>query len=118
MTYTLDNIPDQLDRALRERATAEHKSPEAVIIDLVVSGLSAKSTDANGDAGAMEDSYRLADDREFELALREQKLIDWEAWSDDVKRRDLSGIAGQHLITPEMKAVFEEQRRFDPDLWK
>ena len=38
------------------------------------------------------------------MALREQGLIDWEAWSDGIKRRDLSGIAGQHLITPEMKA--------------
>jgi hypothetical protein len=52
------------------------------------------------------------------MALREQRLIDWEAWSDGVKRRDLSGIAGLRLITPEMKVVFQDQRHVDPDLWK
>jgi hypothetical protein len=39
-------------------------------------------------------------------------------WSDNVKRRDLAGIAGRGLITPEMEAVFAEQRRIDPELWK
>ena len=34
MTYTVDNIPDYLDRAA-ERAAAEQKSPEAMIVDLI-----------------------------------------------------------------------------------
>jgi plasmid stability protein len=118
MTYKLENIPDHLDRALRERAVAQQKSPEAVIIDLVADGLNAKLADANGDKATVDDACDVVKDRELEMALREQRLIDWEVWSDDVKRRDLSGIAGLHLITPEMKAVFAEQRRIDPELWK
>jgi plasmid stability protein len=118
MTYTLENIPDHLDRALRERAIAEQKSPEAVIIDLVADGLNAKSADSNGHKAAGGDSCGLVKDPEMDMALRELRLIDWEMWSDDVKRRDLSGIAGLNLITPEMKAVFAEQRRIDPELWK
>lgn len=107
MSYTLENIPDEIDRALRERAAAEQKTPESVIFDLVASGLNSKSH-----AGGWRD------DHEFQVALREQGLIDWEAWSDGVKRRDLDGIAGLHLITAEMKEVFAEQRRIDPELWK
>jgi plasmid stability protein len=118
MTYTIDNIPADLDRALRERAIAEHKSPEDIIIDLVTSGLTTKSSSANGNDSAEDDAYSLANDQEFQMAIREQRLIDWEMWSDNVKRRDLSGIAGRRLITPEMEEVFAEQRRIDPDLWK
>lgn len=118
MIYKLQNIPAELDRALRERALAEHKSPEAVIIDLVASGLETTSTTANGGEHADADTYSLDKDQEFQLAIREQELIDWDAWSDNVKRRDLSGIAGRRLITPEMEAVFAQQRRIDPELWK
>jgi plasmid stability protein len=118
MTYTIENIPADLDRALRERAIAEHKSPEAVIIDLVANGLAPSSNAANGSRTADDDSYSLANDREFQIAIREQRLIDWDMWSDNVKRRDLAGIAGRGLITPEMEAVFAEQRRIDPELWK
>ena len=118
MTYTLENIPDHLDRALRERAVAEHKSPEAVIIDLVASGLSTKASHACRKDACPDHTADGEDDREFDAALRDQSLIDWDAWCDGIQRRDLSGIAGQHLITPEMKAVFAEQRRIDPELWK
>jgi plasmid stability protein len=81
MQYTLENVPEELDQALRQRAAAEHKSLEAAILDALARGLGVES----------------------------QK---------PVKRRDLSGIAGRGLIDAEMKAVFEEQRRIDPDLWK
>jgi hypothetical protein len=118
MTYILDNIPDYLDRALRERAAAEHKSPESIIVDLVASGLNAPSQSARSTEMRSNHVSHWREDHEFEAALREQGLIDWEAWSDGVKRRDLTGIAGQHLITPEMKEVFAEQRRIDPELWK
>ena len=116
MTYKLDNIPDYLDRALRERAAVEQKTPEAIIVDLLASGLNAKpQTQSKGDSDTI---GHWRDAAELEAALRDQNLIDWDAWSDSIKRRDLSGIAGQHLITPEMKTVFAEQRRIDPELWK
>ena len=34
------------------------------------------------------------------------------------KKRDLSDVAGQGLITPEMEAVFEEQRQIDSEIWQ
>ncbi len=117
MTYVLNNIPEQLDRALRERAAAEHKSPEAIIVELVSSGLRAVLPQGPGN-GTAENISGRRDDSGFEAALHEHNLIDWEAWCDGIKRRDLSGIAGQRLLTPEMKVVFAEQRRIDPELWK
>ena len=118
MTYVLENVPEYLDRALRERAAAEHKTPEAVIVDLVASGLNAKAPQTAVKETCSTSMTRWMDEPEHEAALREQGLIDWEEWSDGLKRRDLTGIAGQHLITPEMKEVFAEQRRIDPELWK
>jgi hypothetical protein len=115
MSISLDNLPPAVEQALLARAAAERKSPEAVVVEVLSSGL--KATTEHGGNGSMESDPRL-EGVEFELALREQRLIDWETWSDGVKRRDLSGIAGRRLITPEMKAVFREQRRIDPELWK
>lgn len=116
MSITLDNLPPSVEQALRERAAAERKSPEAVIVDVLSRGLSVPSGDSNSarprELGASDECA------EFATTWREQRLIDWEAWSDRVKRRDLSGIAGERLITSEMKAVFQEQRRVDPELWK
>ena len=118
MTYVLNNIPEHLDRALRERAAAEHKTPEAIIVDLVASGLNTKSPQTLGKDTCSDSVANWRDDPEFEAALRDQSLIDFDAWCDGVQRRDLTGIAGQHLITSEMKQVFAEQRRVDPELWK
>ena len=118
MDYTITNIPDVLDRALRERAASEHKSLEAIIVDLLASGLKTKSPQPQSNCIRSDGSSNWRNDPEFEAALRDQKLIDWDAWCDGIKRRDLSGIAGRHLITPEMKTVFAEQRRVDPELWK
>lgn len=118
MSYTLANLPDDIDRALRERAAAEHKSPEAIIVDLVASCLEAKTPQTRGSIGHASDIGNWKADPDFAAAIRDQKLIDWKAWDDGVKRRDLAGIAGQRLISPEMKVVFAEQRRIDPELWK
>jgi len=124
MTYTLNNVPDEIDRALRARAASEHKSPEQAILDalardLGVSTSPEKKRDLSAIAGTWEE------DPEFDAALEDQRRIDWELWqeteaaSDEQdRRRDLSGIAGLRLITEEMKAAFEEQRRIDPELWK
>jgi hypothetical protein len=118
MHYTLTNIPNDLDRALRERAALEQKSLEAIIVDLLARGLNIKPPQAISKSPRSDATDNWRDDPEFQAALRDQNLIDWEVWCDGNKRRDLAGIAGQHLITPEMKAVFAEQRRVDPELWK
>jgi len=118
MHYTINDLPDDLDRALRERAAAEHTSLDAIIVDLLAKGLDIESPPPVKKRDLSEFVAMGKFDPETEAALRDQGRIDWEQWSDGVKRRDLSGIAGQRLITAEMKAVFEEQRRIDPELWK
>jgi hypothetical protein len=118
MHYTLTNIPDDLDRALRERAATEHKSLEVIIVDILAGCLNIKSPQSPGKVVCSESTSNWRNAPEFEASLRDQNLIDWEAWSDGVKRRDLAGIAGERLITPEMKIVFAEQRRIDPELWR
>jgi hypothetical protein len=57
MTYTIDNVPEDLDRALRAAAEAEHKSPEQTILDALARGLglsepAQKKRDLSGIAGA------------------------------------------------------------------
>ena len=79
MTYTLENIPDEIDRAIRERAAVEHKSPEQAILDALARGLGIstqpqKRRDLSGIAGA-----RTIDD-EARAAFEEQRRIDPEMW--------------------------------------
>lgn len=79
MTYTLENIPDEIDRAIRERAAAEHKSPEEAILDALAKGLGVstpaqKRRDLSGIAGA-----RTIDEN-ARAAFREQRQIDPELW--------------------------------------
>jgi len=116
MTYTLNSLPPAVDAIIRARAATEHISPEEAIVEALVDYLGvAQNSEAKQVPRATPAAWRS--DLEFEVALREQRLIDWEMWSDGVKRRDLTGIAGLRLITPEMKAVFAEQRQVDPELW-
>ena len=80
MTYTLENVPDELDRALRARAAAERKTPEQAILDALARDLGVDSVSE--------------------------------------KKRDLSDIAGKCSIDDETRAVFQELRRIDPEMWK
>jgi plasmid stability protein len=78
MTYEI-NIPDDIDRALRARAAAEHKSPEQAILDELEKGLGLdasqqKRRDLSGIAG-----MRTIDD-EARAAFEEQRQIDPELW--------------------------------------
>jgi hypothetical protein len=118
MTITLSNLPDDVERALLERARAEQKSVDQAAVDAMARGLGVR-TQEPGKHRELSDiaGTRRNDDPGFEAAIREQGLIDWEEWCDGATRRDLTGIAGQHLITPEMKEVFAEQRRIDTELW-
>ena len=83
MTYTLDNIPDDLDRALRNRAAAEHKSLDATIIEVLARGVGIRPP-----APSEPVTYRdLSDivgtwesDPETEAILEEQNRIDPEMW--------------------------------------
>ena len=79
MTYTLENVPEELDRVLRAVAAAEHKSPEQAILDALARGLglgepAQKKRDLSGIAGA-----RTIDDA-TRAAFAEQRRIDPELW--------------------------------------
>lgn len=117
MQYTLEDVPESIDRALRERAATEHKNPEQVIIDTLAHNFGVgPSCTKRRDLSDIAGSWEV--DPETEAALEEQGHVSPGMETPIKKRRDLSDIAGKRLITPEMKVVFEEQRRIDPNLWK
>jgi hypothetical protein len=82
MTYELD-IPSELDRALRQRAAAEHKTLDATIIELLL-----RSVGIQPSAASEPIKYRdLSDiagsggiDDEIEAFLWDQRRIDPELW--------------------------------------
>ena len=79
MQYTLRNIPDALDRALRRRAKEQGASLNEVALDALARG-----------AGVAEDAVRqrrlrdLAgsweEDPQIEAALHDQRVVDTELW--------------------------------------
>jgi hypothetical protein len=79
MTYILENVSEELDRAIRARAAAEHKSPEQAILDELEKGFGIptslqKRRDLSGIAGA-----RTIDDK-ARAAFEEQRQIDPDLW--------------------------------------
>lgn len=83
MTYTLKNIPEEIDRAIRARAAAEQKSPEQAILDSLARDL---GVGAISDATA-EKKRDLSDiagtggiDDEMEALFWEHRRIDPEIW--------------------------------------
>jgi len=79
MTYTISNIPPELEAMIRAKAAAEHQSPEQAILDALARGMglgepSQKKRDLSGIAGA-----RTIDDR-TRAAFEEQRRIDPELW--------------------------------------
>jgi plasmid stability protein len=79
MTYTIYNVPDEIERAIRARAAAEQKSPEQAILealarDFGVTKAGKKKRDLSDIAGSWEE------DPDFDTALADQRRIDWEMW--------------------------------------
>jgi plasmid stability protein len=79
MTLTLKNLSETLERALRERANAEHKSLDQAAVDALARGLGldqapTKRRDLSEIAGTW------VEDLETEAALEEQNRIDLELW--------------------------------------
>lgn len=81
MQYTITDIPDEIDQALRQRADAEQKSLDRVLLDALRAYLShdnesAKKRDLSGIAGKC-----LMDEATLQ-ALEDQRKIDPELWTD------------------------------------
>ncbi len=79
MQYTLRNVPEALDEALRERARAESKSLNQVAIEALASALglerrAVRHRDLSDLAG------RWREDPEFDRAIADQDRVDDELW--------------------------------------
>lgn len=79
MQYTIRNIPDHVDRALRKRAEREGKSLNEVATEALTRGL-----DLEGQPVRHRDLSSIAGswvrDRDVERALEEQRKIDPDLW--------------------------------------
>ena len=79
MQYTVRNVPDVIDEAIRERASADKQSLNRVLIDALARGLGlarpiSKQRDLSDVAGSW------VEDAGTEAALEDQGRIDPELW--------------------------------------
>ena len=79
MQYTIRAVPEEIDRALRQRARRESKSLNAVVIDALARGLAleaapARHTDLDHLVGTWQE------DPDFDRAVAEFERIDDESW--------------------------------------
>lgn len=79
MQYTIRAVPDEIDRALRQRARRESKSLNAVVIDALARGMAldaapARHTDLDHLVGTWQE------DPDFDRAVAEFERIDDESW--------------------------------------
>jgi len=79
MTLTLENLPPELDAALRQKADEQKRTVDQVAVDAIKAGLgvmgaSAKVRDLSDVAG------NWVEDPEFDAIMREQDRNDPELW--------------------------------------
>lgn len=81
MQYTIRGIPDAVDHAIRERAKAEGKSLNEVVIEALrrALGLAALAPVTARDLSDLAGSWES--DPEVDRVLREQRTIDEDKWS-------------------------------------
>ena len=79
MQYTVRNVPDAIDQAIRERASADKQSLNRVLIDALARGLGlSRSTSKQRDLSDIAGSW--IEDPGTEAALEDQGRIDPELW--------------------------------------
>jgi plasmid stability protein len=79
MQYTIRNIPDRLDEALRRAARAQGKSLNEVAIEALVRGSGITGDrDPQRDLGDIAGTWRK--DPAFDAALAAQDTVDEEMW--------------------------------------
>jgi plasmid stability protein len=79
MQYTLRNIPDYLDAALRVSAREQGKSLNEVALEALTRGAGLAGTrERQRDVGDIAGSWRA--DPEFDAALTAQDTVDEEMW--------------------------------------
>jgi len=79
MTLTIENLPTEIERALRERASTEHKSLDAAVIEALARGLGVgPAPEKKRDLSFLAQGPPL--EPEVIRALEEQRRIDPELW--------------------------------------
>jgi hypothetical protein len=79
MQYTIRNVPNALDAALRRRAQEQRKSLNEVAIDALARGAGfSRQRHRQRDLGDVAGTWRI--DRAFDRALAAQDTIDKELW--------------------------------------
>ncbi len=76
MTLTLQNIPDALNDALREKALAEGKSIDQVAVEAIQTGLNLAGTDKRRDLREIVGSMTAEDAQVVETSVREMDDAD------------------------------------------
>jgi plasmid stability protein len=77
--YTVRNVPDEIDRALRARAHRERKSLNQLTLDLLVEAVG-HGREKRSKRDLSKIAGHWADDAETEQALEDQRKIDPELW--------------------------------------
>ena len=79
MQYTIHAVPDEIDRALRQRARRESRSLNAVVIDALARGLALDATQPrHTDLDDLVGTWQ--EDPDFDRAVAEFDRIDDESW--------------------------------------
>lgn len=79
MRYTVRNIPDEIDRTLRERARSEGKSLNDVVLEVLQAGMSLG--DPRPSKRDLSDVWgRCEPDPSLDAAVAECRQIDREEW--------------------------------------
>ena len=79
MQYTIRAVPEEIDRALRQRARREARSLNAVVIDALARGLALDAAPTrHADLDNLIGTWQ--DDPEFDRAVAEFERIDEESW--------------------------------------
>ena len=77
--YTIRNIPDSLDRELRDRAGRNKTSLNDAVIDVIKRGLGVTETvHVYNDLDDLAGSWQ--DDDAFDRAIADQDTVDVDAW--------------------------------------
>jgi len=77
--YTIRNIPDSLDRELRDRAGRNKTSLNDAVIDVIKRGLGVTETvHVYNDLDDLAGSWQ--DDEAFDRAIADQDTVDVDAW--------------------------------------
>ncbi len=134
MVIKLDNLPPTIAKALLARATAEKKSVESIVLDVVArefgvplpesgdtanptGSVNESSTNGCSELKPVDTSKTTYTKNEYGAILVRPATTD-AAGNPLPKRRDFSDLAGTWVEDPEFDAALEDQRRIDWELWQ